>query len=648
MKFLIKLPPLWRRGLMMMLALVAVVTLHACGLDRFATPVDKVSQVVIPTPSGPATFNYPLNQSAYSVFGFLYEGLISENPVTGNLEPNLAESWEISPDKQRIAFTLRSGLKWSDGEPLTADDVVFTYNSVYLNQCISTGLKDILRVGLSRTFPKVEKLDEQRIQFIISEPFAPFLRFVGGLPILPAHSLRETTETYKLPEKELLAKLGGEEAFTQFCNCSCKRSEAESEESECRKYLSADVADKTLEQIELRPKYMSTWGVETDPQTIVGSGPYTMERFIPVQWVFFRQNPYYWRRDEGGNAQPYIERVVLKIIESSNNQLIQFRAGELDNLSTPPEAFELLKGEEKQGRFTIYEGGPDPSTRFVGFNLNRASRKPNGEDPLVDPIKSGWFNTLAFRQAVAYAIDRETMKENIFRDLGIVQHSPLYVTSPYYLSPAEGLKVYQYNPQKSRELLLGAGFRYNARDELEDAAGNRVQFTLLVKAEEKTRVDMAVKIQENLEAIGMKVDLQTLNFNSILERLGNGDWECYVGGFGGGSLEPHSGFNIWSSSGRLHQFNQSAQPGQPPLYGRVVTDWEKEIDRLFVEGARELDETKRQAIYAEFQQIVQEQVPFFYLVNQLSLDAVRDRVKGVQYTARGGAFWNIYEHQVVE
>lgn len=100
---------------------------------------------------------------------------------------------------------------------------------------------------------------------------------------------------------------------------------------------------------------------------------------------------------------------------------------------------------------------------------------------------------------------------------------------------------------------------------------------------------------------------------------------------------------------RAAQVSQLVQPGEPPIQGWEVSDWEKEIDRLFIEGSRELDEAKRKAIYAQFQQIVQEQLPLIYLVNRLSFQAVRDRVQGVKFSAlAGSAFWNLYELKVVE
>lgn len=585
-----------RRWFLVLLAFVVAIALNSCNPAQFKTEAAQVPQMLVAVLSEPSTFNYALNESAYSVFGFLYDGLIGENGLTADLEPALAESWEISEDKQRIVITLRDGLKWSDGEPLTADDVIFTYNDIYLNPKLPVPIKDALKIGTSRALPTVKKLDQRRVEFIVPEPFAPFLRYVGGIPILPAHALRKSVET----------------------------------------------TDSNG-----NPIFLSTWGTGTAPQKIIGNGPYRMESYTPGQRVIFRRNPYYWRKDAQGNPQPYIERIVWQIIESTDNQLLSFRTGQLDNLEVAPEAFGLLKREEKRGRFEIYNGGVDTSTTFIAFNLNKARNSKN--QPLVDPIKSRWFNTKEFRQAVAYAIDRETIKTNVFRGLGEFQNSFVYVKSPYYLSPEEGLKVYNYDPQKAKQLLLGAGFKYNPQGQLLDADDNRVRFTLLTNSERKTRADMAAQIVRDLSKIGMQVDLQVLSFNSYLQKLKvTQDWDCYLGGFLGGGVEPHSASNIWKISGASHAFNQGPQPGDPPLIGWEVADWEREIDRLYTQGAQELDETKRKAIYGKYQQIASEQLPFIHLVERLNLEAVRDRFQGIKYSALGGPFWNLYELKVTE
>ncbi|NEO31063.1 MAG: ABC transporter substrate-binding protein [Symploca sp. SIO3C6] len=577
------------------LTLASLLALSGCSPSQFKSQAAQVSQLVFATPSDPATFNAPLNNSLYSVFGFINEGLLNLNGITAELEPALAESWEIAEDKKRITFTLKEGLKWSDGEPLTADDVVFTYNDVYLNPKVSTGIKDILRIGSNGAFPSVKKIDKLRVEFSVPEPFAPFLRFSGGISILPKHALQESINT-------------------------------------------------TDEDGDL--KFLSTWGTDTDPRQIVGAGPYRMISYTPAQRVIFERNPYYWRKDEQGNQQPYIESIVLQIIESDDNQLLRFRSGEFDSLDVKSEQFQLLKQEESRGKYTIYNGGPEAGSRSLSFNLSKA--RNNQEKPFVDPIKSRWFNTLTFRQAIAHAIDRETMKNNVYRGLGEVQHSPIWSQSPFYLSPEQGLKTYNYDPEKAKQMLRGAGFKYNSQGQLLDWDNNRVRFTILVKSEERTRVDAATQIAQDLSKIGIQADVQVVNFNVVLQKLLSRDWEIYVGGFAGGSIDPHSGFNIWYSQGSSHQFNQSPQPGEPPIKGWLASDWELEIDRLFQEGVRELDESKRQEIYGQFQQIIAEQVPFIYLVNQLEFSAVRNRIDNIKYSALGGAFWNLYELRVGE
>jgi peptide/nickel transport system substrate-binding protein len=253
-----------------------------------------------------------------------------------------------------------------------------------------------------------------------------------------------------------------------------------------------------------------------------------------------------------------------------------------------------------------------------------------------------------FRQAVAYAIDRQSIINNVLRGIGELQNSPISVHSPYYISPKEGLKVYDYNLDRSKELLAQEGFKLNERGQLLDANGNRVRFTLITNAENRTRVAIGAQIKQNLSQIGIQVDFNPIAFNTLVDKLSNTlDWESYLLGFTGG-VEPNDGANVWSPDGGLHSFNQKPQQGQPPIEGREVADWEAEIGRLYIQGAREVDEAKRKAIYAETQRITQEYLPMIYLVNALSISGVRDRIKGIKYSALGGIAWNIYELKVSE
>jgi peptide/nickel transport system substrate-binding protein len=241
------------------------------------------------------------------------------------------------------------------------------------------------------------------------------------------------------------------------------------------------------------------------------------------------------------------------------------------------------------------------------------------------------------------------MLNNIFRGLGQKQHSPISVQSPYYYSPEEGLKTYDYDPEKAKELLFSIGFRTNENGEMYDGEGHRVEFTLLTNAGNQTRESMGAQIKQDLAQIGIKVNFQPISFNTLVTKLSSTrDWECVILGLTGG-VEPNNGANVWLPEGRLHMFNQGPQPGDDsPLKGWKVTDWERKIGDLYIQGAQELNEEKRKEIYAETQQLTQEYLPFIYLVNPLAMAAIRDRVRGVDYSALGGAFWNIHELEIVE
>ncbi|MEA5516131.1 ABC transporter substrate-binding protein, partial [Nodularia sp. UHCC 0506] len=436
-------------------------------------------------------------------------------------------------------------------------------------------------------------IDDRRVKFTTPEPFAPFLGTLG-VPILPAHILKESIQT---------------------------------------------------KDQEGKPIFLSKWGVDTPVDEIIVNGPYKLERYDTNQRVIFQRNPYYWRKGPQGESQPYIERVVWSIVESTDTSLLQFRSGSLDSIAVTPDYFSLLKKQEKQGNFAIYNGGPSTGTSFVVFNLNKGSR--DGK-PLVDPIKSRWFNTVEFRQAVAYAIDRQTMINNTFRGLGQTQDSPITIQSPFYLSAEEGLKTYDYNPAKAKELLKKSGFKYNSQEQLLDAEGNRVRFTLLTNAGNRIREAMGAQIRQDLGKIGMQVDFTPLAWNTYIDKLSNTlDWDASLLGLTGG-LEPNNGAHVWAPEGGLHMFNQKPQAGQKPIEGWEVAPWEDRIGKLYIQAARELDEAKRKEIYAETQRITQENLPFIYLVNPYSLSAVRNKFEGIQYSVLGGAFWNIYEIKVTQ
>lgn len=127
-----------RRAMALMLGLLLSLGLPACSLSAFKQETARVPEYITSVLSEPKTFNYTQSQESPNIFGLTYEGLVNQNPLTSEFEPALAESWQISADNLNITFTLRPNLKWSDGQPLTADDVLFTYKDVYLNEAVPT------------------------------------------------------------------------------------------------------------------------------------------------------------------------------------------------------------------------------------------------------------------------------------------------------------------------------------------------------------------------------------------------------------------------------------------------------------------------------------------------------------------------------
>jgi len=574
--------------LLLLIIAMCSLLLWGCAIK----PETLTNRLVVPLDNDIKTFNPILVQDAYSgiVIGYTLTSLILENPIAKEFEPELAEKWEIQQEGKQIIFTMRPDLKWSDGQPLTVDDVVFTYQDVIFNEKIPTGTRDVLRVGKSQTLPKVEKLDDRRISFVLNEPFAPALRTLGTIGILPKHIFAPTLkEDPKSPDQKL--------------------------------------------------KFLETWTLSTPVNQLVGSGPYILQEYRPSERLIYKPNPYYWKK-----GTPKISQFVMQIVESSDTSLLRFRSQDLDMYRLRGEDYQLLKRFEQRDRYKIYNAGPATGQGFIMFNLNKG-RDPKTNEPFVDPIKSKWFNDVNFRRAVAHALNREAMITNLSRGLAQTQNSPVSIPSPYFLSPEQGLKVYDYQPEKSREILLQAGYKYNADQQLLDAQDHPVRFTLLAPA--GGRVALGAQIKNDLEQIGMKIDFNPVDFRIISDKLDNSkQWDATLLGFTGDS-EPNGAINLWAVDGDSHLFNKGPVGEEKPFVGREIADWEKKIHDLMIQGAQEIDETKRKAIYAEYQQLVQEQLPLIHLTVSLYLVAVRDRVENVQPSALAGstgvtgALWNL-------
>ena len=147
---------------------------------------------------------------------------------------------------------------------------------------------------------------------------------------------------------------------------------------------------------------------------------------------------------------------------------------------------------------------------------------------------------------------------------------------------------------------------------------------------------MAYMIRADLEKLGITVNFNALEFNSLVGKLMSSyDWDAVIIGLTGG-VEPHFSKNVWASSGQLHMWN--------PKQKTPATAWEKDIDDIFNAAGKETDQKKRKTLFDRWQQIVYEQQPLIFLVTPDSLYAVRNRLDNVRPNALARvAKWNVYE-----
>ena len=443
---------------------------------------------------GPKTFN-PFNTKdniSAQMSEIMYDGLVTTDVVTGKTIPKLAKSFSVN-GKEYIV-NLRHGLKWSDGKPITADDVVFTWQNIIFDGFGNTSTRD--SVMIDGKLPTVEKIDDYTVKFVTPEPFAPFLRMLSS-PIAPKHIFQPAVNL-------------GREYFDGFLSTN------------------------------------------TNPKEFVTSGAFRLKEYVPAQRVVFERNPNYYEINKDGKKLPYLDKLVYLIVGDINNQVLKFEGGELDEISLQGANVARFKEMEKHSDFTVFNIGPDTGTMYLSMNMN--NRKNEKGKYYVDQKKQVWFQDKNFRQAVDYAIDRKNMVFNIANGLGYPLFTPETLNSIFL---NKKLKPYDKNIEKSKELLKKSGFTWDKAGHLIDRFGNHVEFDLYTNAGNTEREAIGVMVKQDLEDLGMKVNFKPIEFNSLVNKLmASLDWDMVIMGFTGSPLEPNGGKNVWLSDGTLHIFNQ--------------------------------------------------------------------------------------------
>lgn len=455
---------------------------------------------------GPKTFNpfTSTDATSSSMADMMYDGLFTSNPMTGKVVPKLAKSVEMKGN--RYIIHLRKGIKWSDGVPITADDVIFTWKDIIFAGLGNTSTRDSMIID--GEIPTIKKIDDYTVEFSIKKQFAPFLRMLS-VSIAPKHYFTKQKNWQK--------------NFDRF--------------------LSTNI----------------------NPDTIVTSGAYRLKEYVPAQRVVFERNPNYYEINKNGQKLPYLDKIVYLIVGDLNNQILKFEAKELDEISLRGGDVARYKAKEYDSDYTIYNLGPDTGTMFVAINLNRRFSQQNGvKKYFVNPKKQVWFNDVNFRKAIDYAIDRKSMVQNIANGMA----SPLFTAeSKNSIFYNKSLVGHERNLSIAKSYLKKSGFYYK-NGKLYDKNNNRVEFDLYTNAGNTEREALGVMVKQDLADIGMQVNFKPIEFNSLVNKITNSyDWDMIILGLTGSSLEPHNGKNVWYSSGPLHIFNQ--RPVNKPVTDKL-------------------------------------------------------------------------------
>lgn len=261
----------------------------------------------------PQSFNWYTRHDASTdlVTHLTQAKLVRVNRATQDLEPWLAERWVRSADGREYTITLRDGLVFSDGRPLSADDVLFSFRAAY-DRTSGSVMADSLLAGGEPLH--VASTDARTIVITFVKPFGPGLRLLDNLPILPKH---------------------------------------------------------VLEPALVSGQFASAWGLGTPVDRIVGLGPFVLVEYVPGQRLSFARNPRYFRKDAAGTPLPYLDRLVIEMVPEQAAQVLRLEAGQLDTTISEvrPEDFAPLKRAADAGRVQLLDLGVgfDPESFWINL-----------------------------------------------------------------------------------------------------------------------------------------------------------------------------------------------------------------------------------------------------------------------------------------
>ena len=312
-----------RRSILVLgLCLVAAALIWR-ALPRSGAPAPVTGGHLVATiRSDPRSLNRVVarDRSSHLVSLLLHARLVKLNLASQDVEPSLAERWDLSQDRRTYTFHLRRDVTFSDGTPFTARDVAFTMRAVS-DPKVGSSLANMVEVDGQA--PVVTVVDEQTVTIVFGGPLAPALRVLDAIPILPAHKLQAALDA---------------------------------------------------------GTFRDAWSVTTPPTDLAGLGPFVLAAYEPGVRIEFARNPRYWKRDTEGHPLPRLARLTLDIVPSQNTEMLRLESGEADLISSEARSEDIsaLRKAAAVGRIQIAEAGISLDPDMFWFNLGpRAEPGPD-------------------------------------------------------------------------------------------------------------------------------------------------------------------------------------------------------------------------------------------------------------------------------
>ena len=476
--------------------LAAVCAAAACGSGPVpnapAVTTTKGGDLVVSVRTEPRSFNrLAARDTTTDLISTLMQAkLVRVNKVTQAVEPWLAESW--TRDGQRYTLKLRQDAVFSDGVPLTADDVVFTFQAVY-DEKVGSALADSLEVDGKKL--QVTAIDAHTVDVVFPVPFAPGVRLLDNLPILPKHKLEASLK-------------GG--------------------------------------------TFSSAWGLSTPASDIVGLGPFVLSEYTPGQRVVFTRNPRYFRKAADGAALPYLDRITVEIIPDQNAELLRLDAGQIDMMTSEitPASYAAIKHAADEGRVQLLDLGVAYIADSLWFNL-----KPGafGADP-----RASWLQKDELRQAISLAVDRKVFADTVFLGAGVPAYGPETEANKKWFWAGTPKTPYDPEAARKKLAAIGLREDRGADGRspvMKDARGRPARFTMYTQKGRPALERGSAVIRDELKKIGVIVDVVALDTAALIERIGTAKYDAIY--FNPEMTDPDPALtpDFWLSSGSAHFWN---------------------------------------------------------------------------------------------